>query len=102
MIVDIELTRRADGYYVARALHIPNMVIEAESRDAALEQMRATLVSRRQAGVELVQLDIGDEGETVPATWPRHAGAFPDDEAYREMLDEVERQRHVLDQNAAA
>jgi len=102
MIVDIELTRRADGYYVARALHIPNMVIEAESRDAALEQMRATLVSRRQAGVELVQLDIGDEGETVPATWPRHAGTFPDDEAYREMLDEVERQRHVLDQNAAA
>jgi hypothetical protein len=97
MIVDIELTRRADGYYVARALHIPNMVIEAESRDAALEQMRATLVSRRQAGVELVQLDIGDEGETVPATWPRHAGAFPDDEAYREMIDEVERQRHVLD-----
>ena len=102
MIVDVELTRRADGYYVARVLHIPDVVIEAASRDEALEQMRAALVSRRRSGVELVQIDIGDDGETVLSTWPRHAGAFPDDEAYREMLAEVERQRRMLDQDTAA
>jgi hypothetical protein len=47
------------------------VVIEAASRDAALEQMRAALVSRRRAGVELVQIDIGDDGETVLTAWPR-------------------------------
>ena len=102
MIIDVELTRRADGHYVARALQIPDMVIEATSRDAALEQMRAALLARRRSGVELVQIDIGDEGGTGRAAWPRHAGAFPDDEAYREMLAEVEHQRRVLDQNPAA
>jgi predicted dinucleotide-utilizing enzyme len=51
---------------VARALQIPDVVIEAASHDAALEQMRAALVARRRAGVELLQIDIGDEAETVP------------------------------------
>ena len=102
MRIDVELTQRADGHYVARALQIPDVVIEAASRDAALEQMRAALVALRRSGVELVQIDIGDEDEGVPAGWPRHAGAFPDDDAYREMLEEVERQRRALNQHAAA
>jgi hypothetical protein len=102
MLINVELTQRADGQYVARALQIPDVVIEAASRDVALEQMRAALVARRRSGVELVQIDISDEGETAPTSWPRHAGAFPDDAAYREMLAEVERQRHALDQHAAA
>ena len=102
MVIDVELTRRADGHYVARALQIPDVVIEAASRDVALAQMRAALLARRRAGAELVQIDLGDEAGTVRAAWPRHAGAFPDDEVYREMLAEVERQRCVLDQDAAA
>ena len=97
MVIDVELTRRADGHYVARALQIPDVVIEATSRDAAIDQMRAALVARRRSGVELVQIDIGDEAAAVPAAWPRYAGAFPDDQAYRDMLAEVERQRRVLD-----
>ena len=101
MLIDVELTQRPDGHYVARALQMPDVIIEAASRDAALEQMRAALVARRHAGIELLQIDIGDEAETVPEGWPRHAGAFPDDDAYREMLAEVERQRHTLDQHAA-
>ena len=63
--------------------------------------MTTELVARRRSGVELVQIDIGDEGQAVGAAWPRHAGAFPDDEAYHEMLAEVERQRRALDQDAA-
>jgi hypothetical protein len=102
MLIDVEVTQHADGHYVARALQIPDMEIEAASREAALEQMRAALVARRRSGVELIQIDIGDADETVPTNWPRHAGAFPDDDAYREMLAEVERQRRVLDQHAAA
>ena len=102
MLIDVELTQHADGHYVARALQIPDMEIEAASREVALEQMRAALVARRRSGVELIQIDIGDADETVPTAWPQHAGAFPDDDAYREMLAEVERQRRALDQHDAA
>lgn len=102
MIIDVELTPRPDGHYIARALQIPDVVIEAPSRNAALEQLHAALIARRHAGIELVQIDLNSEGETAPDSWPRHAGAFPDDEAYHEMLAEVERQRRVLDRDAAA
>lgn len=101
MVVDIELTRRPDGQYVARAIHIPGMVIEAASRDAALEQMREALIARQHAGVEIVQLDLGDVSEPS-AAWPPFSGAFPDNEVYREMLAEVERYRRELDQDSAA
>jgi hypothetical protein len=102
MIVDIELTRRTDGRYVARALHLPDVVVEAASRDAALEQMRDALVARQQSGVEIVRLDIGDAPGAPVTTWPPLSGAFPDDAVYREMLAEVERYRRELDQEPAA
>jgi hypothetical protein len=102
MIFDVELTQRADGQYIARALQLPDVVVAAPSRDAALAQMRAALVARRRSGAELVRIDISDADETMPAAWPRHAGAFPDDAAYHEMLTEVERQRRALDQDGAA
>ena len=102
MLIDVEVTQRADGRYVARALQIPDVIVEAASRDAALERMRAALLARRRAGVELVQIDIGDQDQTVSTDWPRHAGAFPDDDTYREMLAEVERQRCALDPQSAA
>ena len=77
---------------MARALQFPEVVIEAASRAAALEQMRDALAARRREGVELLHADIRHVDETVPTGWLRHAGAFPDDAAYREMLAEVERQ----------
>jgi hypothetical protein len=102
MIVDIEVTRRPDGRYVARALHIPGVIVEGVSRDAALQQMRDTLVARQQSGVEIIGLDIGELPGLSVAPWPPFSGAFPDDEVYREMLAEVARYRHELDQDSAA
>jgi hypothetical protein len=102
MLIDVELTRRADGYYVARALQIPEVVVEAPSRDAALAQMRTALLTRRQAGVEVVQLDLSDASAAAIPGWPRHAEAFADDAAYQEMLAEVERQRRVEEPGTAA
>lgn len=99
MVVDIEVTRRPDGRYVARALYIPGVIVEAASRDAVLTQMRDTLVARQQSGVEIVQLDIGEASGLAVAAWPPLSGAFSDDEVYREMLTEVERYRRELDQD---
>jgi hypothetical protein len=97
MVVDVELTRRASDHYAARALQFPEVIVEAGSREAALAQLRAALLARRRPDTEIVQITIepGSSAAT-PTTWPQHAGAFPDDDAYRTMLAEIERQRRVL------
>jgi hypothetical protein len=100
MLVDVELTQRAADRFVARALLFPDLVVEAESRDAALARLRAALRARRQAGVEIVQITLDDETPPAGGAWPTHAGAFPDDEVYREMLAEVEQERRATDQAA--
>jgi hypothetical protein len=100
MIIDIELTRQANNRYAARAIQFPDLVIEAISRDEALSQMREALLVRRRAGSEIVQIAIDDPSTIEQRTWPRHAGAFADDEAYQIMLAEIEQQRRVLDQDA--
>jgi hypothetical protein len=102
MIVDIELTRQTNNRYIARALQFPDVTVEAVSRDEALARMREALLARRRAGIEIVQIAIGDDAEPTLPTWPRHAGEFPDDEAYGVMLAEIERQRNELDKGSAA
>jgi hypothetical protein len=102
MIVDIELTRRAHDRYVARALQFPDVEVEAASREAALAQIREALTARRQAGAEIVQITIENGSAALQTTWPRHAGAFPDDHAYRSMLADVERHRRELDEDSVA
>ena len=93
MVIDIALTRRADGHDVARALQLSEVVVEGNSREGALSPMRQALRERREAGVELVQFDWDDLQGEATSGWPRHSGAFPGDAAYRAMLEEVERER---------
>jgi len=98
MIVDVELTQRATDHYVARALQFPEVIVEAVSREAALAQMREALTARRRAGTEIVQISIEHGSASPQPIWPRHAGTFPDDEAYHTMLAHVEQQRRELDE----
>lgn len=100
MVVDIELTRRATDRYVARALQFPDVIVEAASRDDALSQIRAALAARRRADTEIVQITVDLVSAAGSAAWPRHAGTFPDDEAYQTMLAEIARERRALDADA--
>lgn len=95
MLVDVELIQRTADRFVARALLFPDLVVEAESREAALAGLRAAWQARRRAGVEIVRLVLDDEVPAANLIWPTHAGAFPDDELYREMLAAVERERRT-------
>lgn len=99
MLIDIELIRRPDGHYTARALRFPGFVVEAPTREAALDRMRAALLARRQAHVEVVRLELDDADAPVLPSWPRHAGAFADDATYAAMLTEVARQRLADDRH---
>jgi Asp-tRNA(Asn)/Glu-tRNA(Gln) amidotransferase A subunit family amidase len=96
MLFDIELTQKAPNRYVARVLLLPDVVVEATSRAEALDRVRAAIRARKKAGVEIVQVAIDDEARS-PSTWRKHAGTFPDDELYQQMLDDVQRNRDEPD-----
>jgi Asp-tRNA(Asn)/Glu-tRNA(Gln) amidotransferase A subunit family amidase len=96
MLFDIELTQKAPNRYIARVLLLPDVVVEATSRSEALDRVRAAIRAREKAGVEIVQVAIDDETRS-PSAWRKHAGAFPDDELYDQMLDDVRRNRAELD-----
>ena len=64
-----------------RALGGPPISLEAQgdTRDEALQNLRALIAEKIASGAELVALDVGpiDRG-----TWARHAGMFRDDPLY--------------------
>jgi Asp-tRNA(Asn)/Glu-tRNA(Gln) amidotransferase A subunit family amidase len=94
MVLDIELTPQPSGRHVARVLLWPNVVVEAASRDEALDRIQDAIRTRRQAGVEIVRVAVDEDASTqATRTWRKHAGTFPDDELYQRMLDEIQRGR---------
>jgi hypothetical protein len=97
MVFDVELTHPATDRYVARVLLWPDVVVEATSREAALEQIGEAIRQRRDAGVEIVRVIVDDPGSSAAPAWRKHAGTFPEDELYEQMLDEVRRYRCELD-----
>ena len=102
VVVDTELIRRSPDRSVARALRFPDVEVEAVSCEAALAQIREVLTARRRADTEIVQITIESGNAALQTAWPRHAGTFPDDDAYRSMLAEGERQRRELDEDTEA
>lgn len=98
MLIDVEVMRRSDGHYIARVLQLPDIVAEAETREAVLAHVRAAMLARRRAGVELVRLEIGESSDDGLWAGPRHAGSFPDDDAYKSMLAAIAQHRQELDQ----
>ena len=97
MLFDIEVTQKTPNRYVARVLLLPDVIVEAATRAEALERVRAAIHARKQAGVEIVQVAVDDETQPPSSPWRKHAGAFPDDELYAQMLDDVQQNRHELD-----
>src|SRR4051812_29362586 len=91
MLIDVEITHTASDRYIARVLLWPDVVVEASSRSEALEQVSTAIRERRSSGVEIVQLVLDDSPEAVRTIpWRKHAGSFPSDELYEQMLNEIQ------------
>jgi Asp-tRNA(Asn)/Glu-tRNA(Gln) amidotransferase A subunit family amidase len=103
MVLDVELTHQPGGRYRARVVLWPEVAVEADSRDEALDRIQDAIRARREAGVEIVQVSVDDVAQqALSGEWRRHAGAFPDDDLYQQMLEEVRRQRAADDATDAA
>jgi uncharacterized protein YoaH (UPF0181 family) len=102
MQLDVEITQPAHDRFVARVLVMPDLVVEGASRTEAIELIRDAIRMRRQAGVEIVQVNIDDDSPSGVSSWRRHAGAFPEDKLDQAMRAEIERYRRELDSDTAA
>ena len=97
MVFDVELTLIEADRYRARVLLLPEITAEAASRDEALDKIRSAIVARHNAGAEIVRVAIDELTGEITGNWRKHAGAFPDDDLYQQMLAVVEQQRCELD-----
>jgi len=81
--------------YTARLLAWPEMVVEAPTREKALQQMRVLLLERL-AKVEIVTLEI--QPSEIGHSWAPFAGDWADNPYMEEFRAEMERHRREVDE----
>jgi predicted RNase H-like HicB family nuclease len=93
MTCDLWIRQREDGFVVT-VPGLPGFVIEAATRDQAVEKARAEIRSLLASG-ELVRIDLGD----IPEAKARGVGIFADvdDETWNQFLAAMKEYRDQLD-----
>ncbi len=95
----VMLTKQAETQWRAVVPALPECVVEAATREAALAQIKECIV-QTQSHVEFVQVEVPDtlarNGQTtehaLTETWP-YFGAFAGDPHWGAFFEELDRQR---------
>ena len=96
MICDIILSKK-NGKYIARAKEWPEVVVEEETRDKAIDQIKTRLVDYLTNQVEIVQVEIPlPAGTRNP--WLEKFGWFRDDPTFDDLQAEIAAYRQEIDQ----
>jgi predicted RNase H-like HicB family nuclease len=99
MTYDVILTKQ-DNKYVARVREWPEVVVEEQSREAAIDQVKERLVEYLTSQVEVIQIDI-----TPPSAndnpWLKNFGRFQADPTFAELQAEIAAYRQTLDEEEA-
>ena len=97
MTYDVLLTKK-DDKFVARVCYWPAIVVEGDTEEEALRQVKASMQSVL-AGSRIVQVEVDIHPDQHP--WQQFAGIFADDpdwEAFqasiREYREEIDRDPH--------
>ncbi len=88
------LLKKSESGFVATVMGLPNCIVEAATRDGALEAARRC-IARQMAEVEVVKMEVD-----VPSQHARFgAGAFADEdpESWNEFLTTIKANRLELD-----
>src|SRR3954452_21880694 len=94
MTYDVIL-RKTQNKYIARVREWPEVVIEEETREAALSQIKQQLVAYLSQRPEVVPIEI--EPSTVPNhPWLQFAGMWADDPTWGDFEAEVATYRPEL------
>ena len=91
MTCEVLLKQNGNGF-VATVLNMPDCIVEAPTRDSALEGARH-YISQRLADVEVVKMEVD-----APSKTPKLAGVFADEdpESWNEFLDAMKAYRKEL------
>ena len=100
MIYDIILSR-ADDKYIARAKDWPEIAVVENSRDAAIERLKAQLLDYLTNQVEVVQVDIPLPTQTRNP-WRDKFGWFKDDPTFDDLQAEIAAYRQEIEAEMGA
>lgn len=92
---DVLLEQTKGNGYTARLLAWPETVVEAPTREKALQQMRVLLLERL-AKAEIVTLEI--QPTEIGHSWAPFAGMWADDPSFEEFQAEIQRYRREIDE----
>jgi len=91
---DVLIEKTGEAGYTARVLARPDCVVQAATREAALQQLRTELLFRL-AKADIVSLEFTPEEVNNP--WLKFAGMWKDDPDFDEFQAEIARNRRELD-----
>jgi predicted RNase H-like HicB family nuclease len=95
MTYDVIL-RKKDDRYIARVRDWPELIVEEDTREAAIIQMKTELVEYLNQPPEIVQIDLEPEASVNP--WLKFAGMWANDSTWDDFLAEVDTYRREIDE----
>ena len=98
MTYDVILTKQ-NNKYVARVREWPEVVVEEQSREAAIDQIKERLVEYLTHQVEVIQIEISPPAGDNP--WLKNFGRFRTDPTFAELQAEIAAYRQALDEEEA-
>jgi len=94
MTVNVLVQPCPEKGYTAIVLGWPDFVVEAQTKEEALEKVRAELAHRLAKG-EIISLDIAPANGEHP--WMKFAGMWKDDPMFEEVLEDIKAYRKEID-----
>lgn len=94
MTVNVLVQPSSEKGYTAAVLGWPDLAVEAQTKEEALEKLRAEL-TRRLAKGEIVSLEIEPVNGEHP--WMKFAGMWKDEPMFDEVLEEIKAYREEID-----
>lgn len=96
MTYDVILRKKHDKY-IARVREWPEVVIEEDSREAAITRVKEQLSAYLSQPHEVIQIDL-EPISTAEHPWLQFAGMWADDPTWNDFVDEVAAYRQRVDE----
>lgn len=95
MTYDVIL-RKKQNKYIARVREWPEVVIEEETREAALAQIKQQLMAYLSQAPEVIPIEL-EASTSAEHPWLRFAGMWADDPTWDDFVAEVAAHRQEMD-----
>lgn len=96
MTYDVIL-RKKQNKYIARVREWPEVVIEEETREAALTRIKQHLIAYLSQAPEVISIEL-EPVEVAEHPWLQFAGMWADDPTWDDFITEVAAHRQEMDE----